>query len=423
MKNLQIHEIESVVLGSLLFGAPFEEINRHVDTDDFQSDKHKVIFKAIKQQVNEGKPVDTITLHEQGINIDSISNFNKYSASTSNAEHYAKQLADYSATQKIKKIINNSSSSITSNNHLETTSELIRQLDAVLSHQMNESYSWEQVIAIGMSEIDQVIESNSQPIYSNLESLDERLRALHGSRLIIIAARPGTGKTALAQQIALASTRKNKSVGIISLEMSVAEIAQRAMANYFHVNGTSLARGNIELRSQIVNNSEYKQFIEHPIFVDDNSYRLEQIVARISQWKRKHNIDFAIIDYIGLIDINHNGTRNEALGIISRTLKQLCKRLNMPILVLCQLNRSIEKEKREPRLSDLRESGHIEQDADMVMILTEQPHDIKQVTAEDHTRILPYIVKNRVGPKGNLLFWSFKGRTQQFIENSSLENN
>ncbi len=416
MESLQIHEIESVILGSLMIGAPLDDVSKYVNSDDFHSEEHKIIFKAISQQVNEGKPVDAVSLYEQGINIEAVISFNKYAASISNVEHYARQLADYSATQKIKRIMNETSSSITPKNHLELTSELIRQLDSVLNQQMTESCTWEQVIAKGIAEIDRVIESGSQPMYSDLRELDERLKALHGPRLIILAARPGIGKTALAQQMVLASAKQGKAVGIISLEMSVPEIAQRSMANYFDVNGTSLARGNIDLLSQVINDPRYQQFIEHRIFVDDCICELEKVIARITQWKRKNNIDFAVVDYIGLIELQDKGPRNEVLGVISRSLKQLCKRLDMPILALAQLNREIEKDKREPRLSDLRDSGAIEQDADMVIVLTEQSDEATRMIANDERIISSSILKNRVGPTGSLNYWTFKGRTQSFIE-------
>lgn len=416
MESLKFNELEEAVLGCLLLGAPMEEISEHVCANDFQSDEHQKIFNAINRQAQAGNPIDPVALLDQGLDISAINKIYEHHASPVNASHYAKQLAGYSITRQVRTELAQANSELTPQNHLEVISNITRKLDTLTSKEIKESYDWQQVIATGIAEIDNLNQRQEQTILSGLPSFDSKLAAIHGARLIILAARPGVGKTALAQQIALTSAKQGKAVGIISLEMSVAELAIRSFANVFEINGTSLARGDIDDLSKVINDENYSQFSEYKIFVDDNTYLLESIIARISQWKRKHQLDFVIIDHIGLINVNHEGTRNETLGVVSRSLKQLSKRLNMPILCLCQLNRGIEKENREPRLSDLRESGHIEQDADMILILSTQDNDDVYAYTDDHQTIRSYLVKNRVGPKGSLPCWTFKGRTQRFVE-------
>lgn len=417
MENLNTYELEMTVLGCLLLGAPIEDIKEHVTANDFQSAEHRKLFNAIEKQIASERPVDAVTLMEQGLDISSVSKVHEHCASAANATHYAKQLADYSVTRQIREELAAANSELTPQNHLEVISKVRHTFDLLTDREIKLSTDWQHVIAAGVAAIDNCTTRKSQVFYSSLPCLDTKFASIDGARLIILAARPGTGKTALAQQIALSSAKQGKSIGIISLEMSVAELAIRAFANCFNVNGTSLARGNMTDLSEVLNNTDYSKFSEYNIFVDDNIYDLEKIIARLSQWKRKHHLDFAIIDHIGLINVQHNGTRNESLGIVSRSLKQLCKRLNMPILCLCQLNRHLEKENREPRLSDIRESGHIEQDADMIIMITSRDNDDIGFKSNDHKTILPYLVKNRVGPIGRLPCCTFKGRTQQFIQN------
>ena len=416
MEQLQIYELEAVVIGCLLLGASLEDINQYVSHDDFQTDEHIKIYTAIKKHIESGKPVDPVALLDQGLDISAISKIHEHHASSANASYYAQQLANLAATKRIREQLALANSNLTPQNHLEIITNLTHKFDALTDKRMEQSDDWQQAISTTIAEIDSLSQRQSATILSGLPSLDSKLAAIHGARLIILAARPGTGKTALAQQIALTSAKQGKSVGIISLEMSITELMLRSMANSFGVNGTSLAKGDMDGLTKVINDSSYAQFSNYKIYVDENTYKLEHIIARINQWKRKHHIDFAIIDHIGLIDVSFEGTRNESLGIVSRRLKQLSKRLHMPILCLCQLNRAIEKENREPRLSDIRESGHIEQDADMIIILSEQNNDDSFLPSDDYKSISPYLVKNRVGPKGRLTCWTFKGRTQRFVE-------
>ena len=416
MDNLQTKELEQVVLGCLMLGAPLEDISEHVGVDDFQLEEHKKIFKAVNQQIKSGKPVDPASLLDQGLDISVISKIHEYRASAANASFYAQQLASHSAIRHIRNELANANRDLTPQNYLEIIANITHRFDAMTDKKIKQSYEWEQTIATAIAEIDSINQRHAQTIVSGLPSLDAKLAAIHGARLIILAARPGTGKTALAQQIALTSAKQGKSVGIISLEMSVTELAIRSMANCFEVNGTSLARGDMDGLSQVLNDDNYSQFSNYKIYVDDNTYSLESIIARINQWKRKHKIDFVIIDHIGLINVRHEGTRNETLGMVSRSLKTLCKRHSLPVLCLCQLNRAIEKDKREPLLSDIRESGHIEQDEDMVIILSEEKNGDLFLASDDYKTIAPFLVKNRAGPTGRLHCWTFKGRTQRFVE-------
>lgn len=416
MEQLHTYELEAVVIGCLLLGAPLEDINQYISSGDFQTDEHRKIYTAITKHIEEGKPVDPVALLDQGLDISAISKIHEHHASAANAAYYAQQLASLTTTKYIRNELASANSRLTPQNHLEVIADLTRKFDSTSEKNVLQSDSWQEAISSTIVEIDNLNQRESAAILSGLPGLDSKLEAIHGARLLILAARPGAGKTALSQQIALTSAKQGKSVGIISLEMSTTELMLRSMANVFEINGTTLAKGDTEGLSKIMNNDHYHKFTNYKIYIDDHSDSLQHITARITQWKRKHQLDFVVIDHIGLINVSYEGTRNEALGIVSRSLKQLSKRLNMPIFCLCQLNRAIEKENREPRLSDIRESGHIEQDADMIIILSEQENNDSLAIPNDHKIIEPFLVKNRIGPKGRLPCWTFKGRTQQFVE-------
>ena len=415
--DTNIIELEKVVLGCLMLGAPFEEVSQYLDADDFFTLESTMIYKAIKKRALEGKPIDSVSLLDEGINIEASSVVYQYRASPANAAHYAKQLSDLSVTRQIRVLLADCATQITAPTHLEMSSALMTKLDNLIHREMKSSSTWRDIIDCGIEEICRLAEPGNQPLYSGLPSLDAKLSSIHGSRIIVLAGRPGDGKTALAQQIALESAKQGKAVGILSLEMSTSELAIRSIANSFSINGTLLARGDYSSLSDFMNHESYEQFKEYPIYVDTENYRLEAITARLAEWKRKHSIDFAIIDYVGLVEVDSRGNPNETLGIISRALKQLCKRLNIPILLLCQLNRSIEKEEREPRLSDLRESGHLEQDADMVLIL--KPYAVDESAPHTSEKLITlYAKKNRNGTIGAIGTYSFDGGKQQFKESS-----
>ena len=228
----------------------------------------------------------------------------------------------------------------------------------------------------------------------------------------IAAGRPGVGKSALKLQIAIGAALQGRGVGIVSLEMGDAEIGFRALANAVRVNGTALSRGDPEESDRLkrhVGGEELRRLRDAPLWFDFNAATLPEVVSRITAWCRTRKIVLAIVDHIGLIDASGYTTRNDQLGAISRALKRLAMRLSIPILALSQLNRAVERDGRRPTLADLRDSGNLEQDADVVLML----HARDEAGVEVDVGIL----KNRSGPKGWLRnSLRFSGREQRFIE-------
>lgn len=247
-------------------------------------------------------------------------------------------------------------------------------------------------------------------VSTTLPSLDHVLGGIHGPNLFVLAGRPGLGKTALVNQIAINAACRNQPGLFLSIEMSAAQLGQRAVASLARIDLSRISRGAPEADAAI---RVLAGIGDRPLWIDDTTCDLDAICARIGLYQRRNGIEWAAVDHIGLIRTERFNSRNEQMGHISWTLKRLAKRLGIPIIALSQLSRRSEHDGRRPRADDLRDSGNIEQDADVIVMLhTDQ---------EDRTRpqrpVQIGIVKNRLGP----CLWldehfEFDGASQRFYE-------
>lgn len=198
--------------------------------------------------------------------------------------------------------------------------------------------------------------------------------------------------------------------------MSDTETGLRALAARLCLNAAALARGSADdyrALDEAIATEAFHDLMRLPIFFDFGSFSLGAIIARISQWRRTERIDFAVVDHIGLIEAEGFKSRVEQLGHISRTLKKLAKRLGIPIVAVSQLNRAVETDKRMPKLSDLRDSGNLEQDADVVLML----HADNDPDSQGRVDVEIGLLKLRDGVRGWLpCTFQFDGRTQRFRE-------
>jgi len=242
--------------------------------------------------------------------------------------------------------------------------------------------------------------------------LDDMTGGLHGSELIILAARPSMGKTALAMNIAEhVAMRLSATTLFVSLEMSAIELGDRLLCSVARVNGNRLRNGSItnKERSQLVQTAA--EISHAPFFVDDSPSRtMTEIAANARRLKRKDSLGLVVIDYLQLIEPdNPKDPRQEQVAKIARRLKGLARELDVPVLCLAQLNRQAEVSKdNKPRLSHLRESGAIEQDADVVVFVHREEY--YQTNEEDRQRVRGeaelIVAKQRNGPTGDVkLTW------------------
>ena len=231
--------------------------------------------------------------------------------------------------------------------------------------------------------------------------------------LILLAARPSVGKTALAVNIALNAARSDNRVAIFSLEMSKAQLAQRMLSSLSLINLKNLISGDIDEWEDIFQASSI--IAEKSIYIDDTAgISITELRSKCRRLKADGGLDFIMIDYLQLMTSEgRNENRQQEISTISRNLKALAKELDVPILALSQLSRDSEKSGRKPRLSDLRESGAIEQDADVVILLFRE--DYQNEEAEVKNQIELIIAKHRNGETGSVEL-SFIKECTRFID-------
>ena len=216
----------------------------------------------------------------------------------------------------------------------------------------------------------------------------------NAGNLVILAARPSVGKTAIMLQMAKAAAFTGKNVNLFNLEMTNTELAQRLLFSTGHLAPLQVARGEVEWSSFELAAS---RFAGKPMYLNDSSRTLEEIRARIVMNVQAGKCDVAFIDYLGLIKKNSNNkTMAQAIGEITNELKNLALSCKIPIVLLCQLNRVSASEKRPPEMHDLRDSGDIEQDADIILMLERPQED------ESGRAVNVWVRKNRQGAAGNV---------------------
>lgn len=235
---------------------------------------------------------------------------------------------------------------------------------------------------------------------SGFRELDGLTTGFQPSEIIILAARPSMGKTAFVCNCGLEMAKRGNAVLLFSLEQSKLELAERFLCIHAKVNGHKVRQGDLDDMERHALLQASSEMSEFPLFIDDQPGRtMTQITAVSRRMRRQNNLQCVIIDYLQLVEAeDKNQPREQQISTITRRLKFLAKDLNIPVIALSQLNRSVEqREDKRPKLADLRESGAIEQDADVVMFL----HRPEQYDPEDRPGEADLIVaKNRSGPTG-----------------------
>lgn len=239
---------------------------------------------------------------------------------------------------------------------------------------------------------------------TGFQSLDNLLAGLQNSDLIILAARPSVGKTTLALDIArLAATRHNIPVGIFSLEMGAQQLVDRMLAAEAGVNAWNLRTGRLSKDNEFTSlRDALDRLSKAPIFIEDESSNtISKMRAFARRLKAEHGLGLIVVDYLQLMGTskNYDSMVNQVTEI-SRSLKGLARDLNVPVLALSQLSRAVESRGGEPRLSDLRDSGSIEQDADVVMFIHSEDRFKEKEERTNITKII--VAKHRNGPVGEV---------------------
>lgn len=420
------HSIESEqsVLGCVLIDEDATvNIIAELKPEDFYVEAHRIIFESMRKIYESNTPVDFVTLTDQleRINmldsvggIDYITTLTNIVPSSSNYESYVEIIKRNSVLRSLI---------AASNDIIKYSFENPEKEDAINYAEsnifqigQNEARSNLTLINENMSEVIdkfQNIQNNPDSIRgipSGIYRLDKMTKGFQNSDLIILAARPSFGKTSLAMNFVTHAAINNKNkVAVFSLEMSKTQLAQRALFSVAKVDMEKANQGKLtpkEWNALWAANAKLK---EAQIYVDDSSMTSpSDIIGKCRRLKRENGLDMIMIDYLQLMTSKTNGLdRQQEVSAISRNLKVLAKELNVPVIVLSQLSRNTEKRgkgEHEPVLSDLRESGAIEQDADIVMFI-HRPDKYDDSKEEEKNSGLAKILvkKHRNGPTGDVL--------------------
>ena len=422
-------EAERAVLGSLLLLPEVcDEVALIVRPDDFYDEAHGCIFRHILQMHEDGRPVDPQLL------IQGLKDSGEYDlvggaayllelsqdvATAAHAEHFARIVRDKSVLRALihagTDIIQESSDPTVDAREMLSKAEerVFRILDTKGNNQVT---SIREVLHESLARIDARLQNkNTGGIETGFLDFDELTGGMHGSELVILAARPSMGKTALAlnmvEHIAVDERGPAKPTLFVSLEMSALELGDRLLCSRARVNSHRLRNGHInaaESRKLVETAAEVSRA---PLFIDDTPSRnMTEIAANARRLKRREDLALIVIDYLQLIEAdNARDPRQEQVARIARRLKGLARELSIPVLCLAQLNRQVEATRdNKPQLSHLRESGAIEQDADVVMFVHREEY--YQTNDEDRERVkgqaVLMIKKQRNGPTGDVkLTW------------------
>lgn len=424
-------ESEQCVIGSIIVEeetlVPVAEI---LDREDFYIDAHKVIYDSMIELGNERKPIDMITLtnrlKEKGYldqvgGVTYLTSITNMIPTTSNVKVYAEIVKKNSTLRKLIKA---------SNDIISMGYEASDSLDDILNvaekkifdisqDRMSQDFKpISEVLTSVTAMIEEVYSKGSDitGLDTGFIDLNKKLGGFHKSDLILIAARPGMGKTAFALNlVANAAIRSKSSVAVFSLEMSKEQLVQRLLSSQSNVALNNISKGKIA-------DDEWKKLTDamtvlssSHIFIDDTpGIKVSEIRSKCRKLKMEEGLDMIMIDYLQLMEADGRAdNRQQEVSKISRSLKILAKEMNCPVIALSQLSRNTESGKDHmPKLSDLRDSGAIEQDADIVMFIYRDEYYTKMETKKkDLAEII--IAKNRHGEISNIeLVWI--GKIQKF---------
>lgn len=422
----QAVDLEEVVLGALMLEK--EAVNAVIDIltpEVFYKEAHQLIFAAIKDLFTKSEPIDilTVTNHLKSTNdLDAvggayyISQLTNRVVSSANIEYHSHIILQKHIQRQLIQI-----SSETIKDAYEDSADVFDLLDnaenklfQISENNLRRNYDqMPDLVKLAIEDIEKAKNSGSQlrGVPSGYTELDRITQGWQKSDLIILAARPSMGKTAFALNMARnAAVDFNKPIAFFSLEMSSVQLVTRLISSETSLTADKLRTGRLEEYEWQQLNTKVTPLINAKIFIDDTpQLSVFDLRAKCRRLKQQHDIQMIFIDYLQLMTAKteKNGNREQEISNISRSLKSLAKELNIPVLALSQLSRSVETRpgSKKPILSDLRESGAIEQDADMVLFIY-RPEYYGLSEDEDHSstkgKAVVSIAKHRNGKLGDV---------------------
>ena len=450
-------EAEQAVIGSILLtNEVFDEINTIISHLNFYDPMHQKIYNAIENLIYKGMLANPITLknyfenEKDDINIpEYLVKITKFSTSSRQAIEYSKIIYDMFVRRELIKISENTIDTaklndlnVSGQNIIENSERLL--FDLAEKGSFNSSLvKFDEALkfTIEMASNAYKNEEGIVGVPTGLTDLDDRLGGLHKSDLIIIAGRPSMGKTALATNIAFNAAKKlqekgkKSSIAFFSLEMSSEQLSTRILSEQSRIKSNDIRRGRIseEQFDKFIETS--KNISELPLYIDETpAITIAAVSNRARRIKRLFGLDMVVVDYIQLMSGTsfNKDNRVQEISQITQGLKAIAKELSVPVVALSQLSRQVEqRDSHKPQLSDLRDSGSIEQDADVVMFVYREGYYLEkkeprpatvehaewQAKMNEVSNLAEIIIgKHRHGPTGNVMlefeamFTKFKDR-------------
>ena len=448
-------EAERAVLGSILVDTSTRNGDRIMDLclssgiseESFYDPRNRYVFNAMMSLNRASKPLDMITLQEElrvSGNLEAVGGFGYLQAivdlvpTTAHAEHYIRLVKEKQLRRTLisraTSVIEKSYDEAGYDNPAAILGEAEKSFLEIAGEQ-TKTMTWSAAVEESMKRINRMFFSagkKMEGLSTGLTHLDEKLQGLKEAEMIVIAARPSVGKTSLAMNIAESAalgqmlTLKNgvyppvasddgkmHPVGIFSLEMPVEALTKRMLSGRAQVNMWNVARGRVLRNERQVYtknlDASMSALLRAPIFVDDTAgLDIMDLRARARRWKKQHGIELIVIDYLQLCtcrEAQRMGSRQIEVSMISQQIKAMAKELKIPVIVLSQLSRANEQRNdkyEKPKLSDLRDSGAIEQDADVVFLLRRPSRTPTDPDSNDKNLAIIDVAKNRNGEIGEV---------------------
>jgi replicative DNA helicase len=415
-------EAERSILGAILLDdkavlTVFETLK----SQDFYLDSHRRVFEKMLLLMNSSRPIDLVTLKDElqrSNELESVGGAAYLASLTDglpraiNIEYYAQIIKEKSTLRRLIQISNETM--VRSYQDEEPAEEILQHVEKIIfdiaSQQFHTGFtSISPIVGDVFKHIEEL--SNLKTPVTGLETgfvdLDRMTAGMHPSDLIIVAARPGLGKTSLCLNIAEhVAIRKQKTVGIFSLEMSKEQLVKRLICSEARIDAHRINTGFLNKEDWTRLSRVSGDLSETKIFIDDTaSVTVAELRSKARRLSLEHGLDLIIVDYLQLMSgsTTRYENRTQEISQISRGLKGIAKELSLPVIAVSQLSRAVEArhgEHRRPQLSDLRESGSIEQDADVVLFIYRE--DMINPTEENNGLAELIIGKQRNGPTGTI---------------------
>ena len=434
-------EAEQSLLSSMFLSKfALDRATDALSPEDFYFDNNRVIFNVLQNLNNKNIPIDMTSIITELKNSDKlneaggipyISEVLNSEAVATNADYYIKKVSDAALLRRLIKV--SEEIGTLGYESMDDVDEALDEaekkiLGVVKNKQSSEFRDFKDILYDAQKNLEQLSQAKGEitGIASGFVDIDRLTAGFHENQLIIVAARPAMGKTVFALNVGVNAALAGKSVAIFNLEMDAVQLANRILSSVGQIEGKKFMNGNFNNDDWTRLNEAISQLQDAKIFINDMT---ESTIGAIRSKCRRlasseAGLDLVIIDYLQLISggKNYGTNRQQEVSDISRALKLLALELHIPIIALAQLSRSVEqREDKRPVMSDLRESGSIEQDADIVSFLYRDSYYKKGASGEGNASISEFIVGKHRNGRTDTVNLIFKGDTCSFLNYEKTE--